>query len=523
MWFGDLVTMTWWDDLWLKESFADFMGALASAEATRFTGAWVTFANRRKEWAYQQDQLPTTHPIVADVPDLEAAKLNFDGITYAKGASVLKQLVAFVGRDAFLAGVRRYFRTFEFANTTLDDLLTALSTESARDLTEWSRAWLESTGVSVLELEASRLEQTLPKPHRLAVGVYDADDAGALVRTDRVAVEITGPQTPVETPGGALVVVNDDDLTYAITRLDDRSLDTAEHSLARVADAMPRGLVWSSLWNATRDAVLPVPRYLAIVTAQAPGETHVGLLAGVLANAGFAIERYLPPSRRPAARTALLDLAWQALHDAEPGSGLQLTWARAVASAASRTDGRAADVRALLAGEATVPGLRLDPDLRWALWTALAATGNADLADLDGELARDDTGSGAVAHVRAAAARPDPEVAAAARHAIHDDRSLSNDRIGALVAGLRTGPAAPTPSRYVADYFASLRQVWAERSIEIARRIVVGLFPATDDTEAVDTWLADNGDAPGALRRLVVEQRDGLARALRVQAAGEPS
>ncbi|MFD6268890.1 aminopeptidase N [Nocardia asteroides] len=519
MWFGDLVTMVWWDDLWLKESFADFMGALASAEATEWTDAWVAFANRRKAWAYAQDQLPTTHPIVADIPDLEAAKLNFDGITYAKGASVLKQLVAYVGRDAFFTGARRYFRTHAFGNTTLADLLTELSAASGRDLTVWARSWLQTSGMSTLTLADGAITQTDPRPHRLAVGLYDFDAAGDLVRRDRVELDIVADRTPVDLAPAPLRLLNDGDLTYAKVRLDAESLTTVEHSLDRVTDPLARGLIWSALWNATRDGELAVDRYLRMARDFAPTESNTALLAAVLANASYAIGHYLPEDARLRWQRDWLESCWATLHSAEPKSGTQLAFARATAAAAGVDGSRAREIRGILTGDIAAPdGLSLDPDLRWALWTALAATGAATAVDLDIELAGDDTASGRTAHRRALAARPEPEVKAAALAAALGDTTLTNDHLDAVVDGFRAGHRRDLIARYDTDYFANLRTIWDERSIEIARRLVLGLFPAADSLDAVDTWLADNADAPGALRRLVLEQRDHLARDLRVRA-----
>ncbi|MFI8974835.1 aminopeptidase N [Nocardia asteroides] len=519
MWFGDLVTMVWWDDLWLKESFADFMGALASAEATEWTDAWVAFANRRKAWAYAQDQLPTTHPIVADIPDLEAAKLNFDGITYAKGASVLKQLVAYVGRDAFFTGARRYFRTNAFGNTTLTDLLTELSAASGRDLTAWARSWLQTSGMSTLTLADGAITQTDPRPHRLAVGLYDFDAAGDLVRRDRVELDIVADRTPVDLAPAPLRLLNDGDLTYAKVRLDAESLTTVERSLDRVTDPLARGLIWSALWNATRDGELAVDRYLRMARDFAPTESNTALLAAVLANASYAIGHYLREDTRIRWQREWLESCWATLHSAEPKSGTQLAVARATAAAAAVDGTRASEIRGILTGDVAAPdGLSLDPDLRWALWTALAATGAATDVDLDIELAGDDTASGRTAHRRALAARPEPEVKAAALAAALGDTTLTNDHLDAVVAGFRAGHRRDLIARYDTDYFANLRTIWDERSIEIARRLVLGLFPAADSLDAVDTWLADNADAPGALRRLVLEQRDHLARDLRVRA-----
>ncbi|MGW6730713.1 aminopeptidase N [Nocardia sp. NPDC055029] len=522
MWFGDLVTMVWWDDLWLKESFADFMGALASVEATEWTDAWVAFANRRKAWAYLQDQLPTTHPIVADIPDLEAAKLNFDGITYAKGASVLKQLVAYVGRDEFFTGVRRYFRTHAFGNTTLADLLTELSADSGRDLAGWARAWLQTSGMSTLTLDGGEIVQTDPRPHRLAVGLYDFDAAGDLVVRERVELDLVEERTPVALASAPLRLLNDGDLTYAKVRLDADSLATVERSLDRVTDPLARGLIWSALWNATRDGELEVGRYLTMARDFAPAETNMALLTAVLSNASFAVNHYLPEDARDGWRGwrgEWLESCWATLHSSEPGSGAQLAWARATATAATFDDRRAADIRAILLGDTPAPkGLPLDPDLRWALWTALSATGAATAADLDAELADDDTASGRTAHRRALAARPDTEVKAAAWASALGDTTLTNDHLDAVITGFRAGGRRDLIARYDDEYFAALRTVWEQRSIEIARRIVDGLFPAGESLDPVDAWLADHADAPGALRRLVVEQRDHLARDLRVRA-----
>ncbi|MDR2999422.1 MAG: aminopeptidase N, partial [Microbacterium sp.] len=400
MWFGDLVTMRWWDDLWLKESFADYMGAHALVAATRFTDAWVSFANRRKAWAYQQDQLPTTHPIVADIPDLEAAKLNFDGITYAKGASVLKQLVAYVGEDAFFEGARRYFAAHAYGNTTLDDLLVQLEETSGRDVRSWSAAWLETSGVSTLSLEEdadgqSVIVQTDARPHRLRIGRYDVKD-GAPVLRDRVELDVADERTPFDRADADLVLINDEDLTYTKARLDERSLATVAETLSGIDDALARGLIWASLWNATRDGELSAQQYLAVVRRHAQAESSILLLPGVLMNAQFAVRHYVPGDTRAAEQGAWLELSWRALQAAEAGSDAQLAWARAFAEAAAYDDAHGEDARRMLDGTAP-EGLTLDPDLRWELLTALTATGAAGPEEVEAELKRDDTSSGRTA------------------------------------------------------------------------------------------------------------------------------
>ncbi len=526
MWFGDLVTMRWWDDLWLKESFADYMGTHASAAATRFTDAWARFANSRKTWAYRQDQLPTTHPIVADIPDLEAAKLNFDGITYAKGAAVLKQLVAFVGEDSFFEGARRYFAAHAFGNTTLADLLHTLEEVSGQDMRGWSRAWLETSGVAALSLEPDADGHRVlvqdggeagPRPHRLRIGLYDLAD-GRLALRERLEVGIHEERTPLEVPDADLVLINDDDLTYAKARLDERSLGTVEQALTALDDDLARGLVWSSLWNMTRDGELPVSRYLGIVRRHAASEPNVALVTAVLGNAGYAVQHYVPDAERPQEQAAWVDATWSGLEGADAGSDAQLAWARAFATACAYDDSRSDRLEAILAGDAP-QGLPMDADLRWLMLTALAATGQADAERIVAENDADDTAAGRKAALRALASRPDPRVRSAAWESAWNDLTLSNDHLDATIGGLRAGGRRDLIAPFDEEYFARIRDAWTQRSIELAQRLVVGLFPATDTTQLVDEWLAANEDAPAALRRLVIEQRDDLARDLRVRAA----
>ncbi|MCX2969932.1 MULTISPECIES: aminopeptidase N [Streptomyces] len=543
MWFGDLVTMEWWDDLWLKESFADFMGSFAQVEATRFTDGWITFANRRKAWAYRADQLPSTHPVTADIRDLEDAKLNFDGITYAKGASVLKQLVAYAGRDAFLEGARRYFKRHAYGNTRLADLLAVLSETSGRDMGEWARAWLQTAGVNTLtpevrydaagrvaELavlqEAPRAHPVL-RPHRVAVGLYRREHADApLTRYARAELDVAGERTVVTELAGAerpeLVLVNDDDLTYCKTRLDADSLATLREHLGAVRDPLARALCWSALWNLTRDGLLPARDFLHAVLRFAGSESDVGVLQMVHAWAHSALDHYAAPQWRPEGARLLAEGALAGLREAEPGSGHQLTWARFFAATAeSEKDLRL--LEELLAGTDRVGGLEVDQELRWTFLAQLAARGRVGERELDAELERDDTASGKRHQVRCLAARPSAEVKERAWTAVVDSDRLSNALVVATIAGFAQPGHRELLQPYLSRYFAAIERVWQERSIEIAMSVVRGLYPAlvaTDATlEATDAWLAETAStAPPALRRLVLEARDDLARALAGQA-----
>lgn len=553
MWFGDLVTMTWWDDLWLKESFADYMGTLGVDRATDWDTAWVNFASKRKAWAYVQDQLPTTHPIVADIPDLEAAKQNFDGITYAKGASVLKQLVAYVGFDDFIAGSRQYFRDHEFGNTSLQDLLQALSSASGRDLAGWARHWLQTSGISTITADivddngtmgAVTLQQEAIdpltgkqelRPHRLRLGLYDSDSSGSLVRTESIELDVSGPSTLVAALAGkprpALLLVNDDDLSYAKVRLDAVSERTIRHSLGTLQDPMARALCWTALWDSARDGVTPAVRYVAAVERFAPTESGIGVLLNVLGNAATAVERYVPAVMRESVREDFLAVTAAQLQAAAPGSDQQLAWARTLADVSRHGDSELALVRGILDGSTIIDGLAVDAELRWSFWQALAAQGKATQRDLDAELEADKTASGREGHSVASAARPDASVKAAAWDAAVNTTGLSNEILSATITGFAIAPGHLLLP-YIEPYFECLERVWAERSIEIAGRIVRGLYPGAQDLAAgteptmhpvllgTDQWLHDHNDAPRALRRIIIEQRSHLLRALTAQAAG---
>ncbi|MFE3415696.1 aminopeptidase N [Streptomyces mirabilis] len=546
MWFGDLVTMEWWDDLWLKESFADFMGAFALVGATRFENGWITFANRRKAWAYRADQLPSTHPITADIRDLQDAKLNFDGITYAKGASVLKQLVAYVGQDAFLEGARRYFKRNAYGNTRLGDLLSALEETSGRDLATWSRSWLQTAGVNsltpqvILSAEGRITElavlQEAPeshpelRPHRVAVGLYRRDglrqgEAGSLVRYARAEVDVVGPRTVVEELVGAdapdLVLVNDDDLTYCKIRFDENSLATLRERLGDITDPLARALCWSALWNLTRDALMPARDFVGLVLRFAGRESDIGVLQMLHSWAHSALVHYAAPDWRAEGGRLLAQGALKELRLAEPGSQHQLTWARFFATVASDQ----ADLHLLLhllEGTAKVDGLDVDQELRWAFLEPLAAHGVADESLLAAELARDDTASGKRHQVRCLAARPSAAVKAQAWAQVVESDALSNALVEATIAGFAQPSQRELLAPYAAKYFAAIERVWAERSIQIGMDVVKGLFPSLRDSQetldATDAWLTAHEDAAPALRRLVLEARDDLARTLRGQA-----
>ena len=556
MWFGDLVTMRWWDDLWLNESFAEYASTVAQAEATRWTGAWTTFASLEKSWAYRQDQLPSTHPIVADMTDLEAVEVNFDGITYAKGASVLKQLVAWVGRDRFDEGVRAYFRQHAWGNTTLDDFLTALEAASGRDLRAWSRVWLEEAGVTTLRPElhvddegtitalsvAQEVPETHPvqRPHRLAIGCYDVEvslsptgeEVARVHRTQRVELDVTGdgPLTAVPELVGTqrpdLLLLNDDDLAYAKVRLDPDSLATAVRHLGAFEESLPRTLVWGAAWDMTRDAEMAARDFLDLVLGNVAAETGSSVVLTLLRQLATTTSLYVSPALRESTGVDVAERLLALAAAAPPGSDQQLQLTRAAsgrAAAPSQLD----VVAGLLSGSVVWEGLAVDTDLRWELLTSLVAGGRAGHAEISAEVARDDTATGRRAAAAARAAVPTADAKQDAFAAVVSP-GAGNELPNAVQAAVITGfgrvvgePGRALLAPFVEPYFAAIEDVWRSRTNEIAQQVVTGLAPVAQASPALleryDAWLAQAPADLPALRRLVFEGRDAVARALRAQ------
>ena len=557
MWFGDLVTMTWWDDLWLNESFATFASVLCQSEATEFTEAWTTFATVEKSWAYRQDQLPSTHPIAADIPDLAAVEVNFDGITYAKGASVLKQLVAYVGLEQFLAGLRDYFRSHAFGNATFDDLLAALEKASGRDLSDWGRQWLKTTGLNTLrpdfDVDADgkftrfTVTQSGAEPgagetrvHRLAVGIYDdsisgvSGDPGKLVRVHREELDVEGSVTEVPAlvgvSRGKLILVNDDDLTYCSLRLDAQSLQTALERIADIAESLPRTLVWSAAWEMTREAELRARDFVALIAGGIQAETEVGVAQRLLAQAQTALASYAEPGWArehgwPQFADRLLELA----RAAQPGSDHQLAFVNTLCSSvlSTRHVVPLADLLDREPADLGLAGLQIDTDLRWRLVTALATAGEID-ADgpaapfIDAEVQRDPTAAGKRHGAQAAAARPQPQVKEEAWTTVVEDDALPNITARSMIAGIAPRGQHELLKPFTERYFRAIPGVWARRSSEVAQTVVIGLYPHWDISDtgiaAADAFLAaPESEVPPALRRLVLEGQAGVKRALRAR------
>ena len=539
MWFGDLVTMKWWNDLWLNESFAEWASTLATAEATEWHEAWTTFQAMEKSWAYRQDQLPSTHPVVATINDLEDVQVNFDGITYAKGGSVLKQLVAWVGLDHFMAGVAAYFRKHEYGNTELSDLLAELEKTSGRELASWSKLWLETAGVNTLRpaietaedgtitsfavLQEAPADYPTIRPHRLAIGFYGLRD-GKLRRDHRVELDVDGERTEVPQLVGLarpdLVLVNDEDLAYAKIRLDEASLAVAMDHLEDIDDPLARALVWGAAWDATRDAETRPSDYVTLVLRNIAAETESTTIRTTLTQLTTTARFYVDPAVRDTTIARVGDGLWELATGAHAASDAQFQFVKFFASIAS-TAPHVQTLRGLLDGSVTLEGLTIDTDLRWELLEGLALNGELSEAEIEAALQADNTSNGQQAAARVRAAIPTAVAKAAAFASLADSDALSNAIVRAVTMGFQHTNDPSSLASLVGPYFGAIGAIWASRSYKIAEHFIVGLYPAPlasqELVDATKHWLDENPDIP-ALRRLVIENLATVERALKAQA-----
>ena len=546
MWFGDLVTMKWWNDLWLNESFAEFMSHLALAENTPYTEGWTGFMVR-KDWGLKQDQLPTTHPITAQIRDLADVEVNFDGITYAKGASVLRQLVSYVGRDAFFAGLHEYLTAHSYANATLADLLGELEKASGRDLAAWSKVWLEEAGVTLLrpsvetdeEGRITRLsieqeafsEGASLRPHRLAVAGYSLDGE-SLQRVFHEELDVDGASTDVPSAEGVarpdFILVNDGDLAYAKIRLDEDSLAFAVANITRFTDSLTRGVVMAAAWDMTRDGQMKARDYLNLALTAVPAETNMQLLTLTLRHIDEAVRTFVAPDARAEAAETVGRRLLLLARTAQSGSDAQRMLVAAAARNASNAEQFEA-IKALYDGSATLEGLELDVDLQWSLLIALVRGGVAGDAEIDAREQEDDTMTGRQNAAAARAARDDAAVKEQVWEQVLGDKSIPNDTRWAMVSGFwaqaRTTPSLYEP--YVERYFAALAQVWEENTFHTAEDLTTLLFPSdlagyapgVDVVRAGHEWIDANPGAPAGAVRIIRERIDVCERQMANQVA----
>lgn len=557
MWFGDLVTMRWWNDLWLNESFAEFMSTLATAEATKYSEAWTTFATIEKSWAYRQDQLPSTHPIVASIEDLADVEVNFDGITYAKGASVLKQLVAWVGREEFFAGLTRYFDKHAWSNTELSDLLVELEATSGRDLGTWSKLWLEESGVNLIETEldtetddesgaevvaALRVTQKpwviegqpVPslRPHRLAIGFYSDNGQGRLVRTHTFPLDIDSESTTVDEARGVpkpdVVIVNDGDLTYAKVRFDRESMDVAARRLRDFDDSLTQLIVLGTLWDTVRDGQRRVQDYIATVLDNCAAITHSSGLLTQMRQLETAVGTYLAPAERADAHSAVADRFSELLGSVPGGTDQAFQFVRGFIRHAT-DEAQINELKSWLESEeSTIFGISIDTDLKWEIIIALAAHDAIDDSAITAMADSDPSATGARQAATARSSRPTSAAKTKAFSRILDDAELPNSELGALAVGFSSGLqtdsgdliASEAPLQdFSTEYFQRVSGWWETRTLEMAQTMTLRLCPPVSPhmVEATRAWLSEHPAAPKGLVRLMSENLADAKRALAVQ------
>ncbi|MER7168940.1 aminopeptidase N [Micromonospora sp. NPDC000207] len=538
MWFGDLVTMRWWDDLWLNESFAEYLGTRVTAEATRFDRAWTTFALRRKAWGYAADQRPSTHPVAPqEVTDAAEGLLNFDGISYAKGAAVLRQLVAWLGDDAFLAGLNAHFAAHRFGNATLTDLLTNLGAASGRDLTGWAEVWLRRAQVNtvrtVVAVDAegryagAKLVQTAPashpvlRPHRIRVGRHHAD--GTVIQ-DELDLDpaVDGGETVltglVGAPVPRLLLPNDGDLTFAKVRLDPASVDALPSVLPTLADPLSRAVVWGAVIDAVTDGELPVADLVRLVEVALPAESEVAIVEDVLRLGRSLLDRYLEPDARDAASAVTAGTCGRIMADAPPGGSVQLAAAHGLIAVGTDADLLAG----WLAGRQVPAGLTVDAELRWAVLRRLVVLGAAGATEIEVEAAADPSANGAEWAARCRAALPEVAAKEAAWEIITRDTDRSNRLVEAAARGFWAPEQADLTSVYVERYFTDMPAAARRRTPWVAEEVAHLAYPryavAQSTRESAAALLARDDLTPG-LRRVVVDEDDDLRRALLARTA----
>ena len=543
MWFGDYVTMKWWNDLWLNESFAEFTSTLATAEATEWKDAWATFSSGEKSWALRQDQLSTTHPIVAPINDLNDTYVNFDGITYAKGASVLKQLVFYVGREKFFKGINNYLNKHAYSNATLADLLAELELTSGRDLKAWSAQWLEQSGINTIATEveenedgtirqlalrqSASAEHPVLRAHRLAVGFYNEDpETGKIVRTDQFELDVDGELTIVEAAAGkarpALILVNDDDLTYTKLRFDEKSLKFAAENLYRFDDALARSVIWLAFWDMTRDGELPAKQFIETSLAALATEHESTTFRYALAQVSTTAWHYTAPADRAEVVEHVAAELFKLAQSAEAGSDEQFQLITAYLGYGEPGDAAfEANAKGLLDGSVKLDGLEIDNNFRWTIINALSTINAIGQSDIDAELAKRETTENREFALGARAVAGIAEAKEWAwNEALHNDE-LTNMQLESVARGFASTPRADLAEPYAAKYFEVADWIWKNKTFHMAEALLEGLYPSYADPATLvdlgDAWLASHADADNALQRIVRGNVESSHRTLKVR------
>lgn len=537
MWFGDLVTMKWWNDLWLNESFAEFMCTLCADEATRWN-SWTTFNSMEKNWAYRQDQLPSTHPIAANIRDLEDVEVNFDGITYAKGASVLRQLVAYVGREQFFEGIRVYFNKYKWKNTKLSDLLYELEKTSGRDLSNWTKVWLEESGVNLMKpiFETDAEDNILSfiikqeafskgssiRPHRLVVSGYNLVN-DKMEKTIRVELDVKDENTEIVDFVGKkrpdIVLINDEDLTYSKVRMDNKSLDFAIKNIDKFTQTLPRTLILANAWDMLRDGEFKPTNYVKLAMLALEVETDSSAVRMLLNQINACLYNYMAVENRDILQNEVFEFLKNKVQISKNKPDFQLQCVRSLTSIAQNK--KQYDFLYELLNEKThIDGVIIDHDLRWQLVIALSEGGYIDANDIKTELNNDNTVTGNQNAQCALASIPTSESKTAVWNRIMNDYSIPNDTLNSMMDGFVNVTDRSLIVSYYDEYFEKLEEIWENRTVAVACSIIETLFPimltgmglSCDPIQCAEKWLNDKKQAAPALRRVIIECLDDAKR-----------
>ncbi|MFC7595696.1 aminopeptidase N [Terrabacter sp. GCM10028922] len=528
MWFGDIVTMKWWDDLWLNESFAEYMSHRCLVDATDYTDAWVDSSIVRKVWGYGAERSPSTHPVAGvEALDAQSALQNFDGISYAKGAATLRQLIAYVGDEPFIEGVRAYLTDKSYGNGTLADFLGAIEAASGKDLETWSRAWLltadrdtisvdveEQGGViqSAVARRESPTDRPADRPHAFDVaGWTDGRELG------RVTTTITGPETALAdlegTPEPALLVPNASDLTWARVRLSDSTVAALPTQLAQVPDDQARAVVWSALIDGVHGATVSPGAFLDVFDAAWPHETSSSILTRIAAYAEHRIVPWFVPREAQDRALARLSTAGAGLLErSTPGTTESLAAARLVAG----TSADATLLRAWADGEGLPAGLEDDGDFRWIVVRNLASRGLIGVPEIEAYHTKDDTLQGSLNALMCRASLPDAEVKAWAWAQLTGQEGRSNYEMVHLARGFWMAPDDDLVVDYVPRYFTDVPAMSEWVGEDALSRVVLVAFPRvfTEETARLSAATIARDDLTPAVHRSLVDADAELREAL---------
>ncbi|MEX2375637.1 MAG: M1 family aminopeptidase, partial [Dehalococcoidia bacterium] len=537
MWFGNLVTMRWWNDLWLNESFATYMSYMALVDATRFKSAWQVFNAGMKNWAYTQDERVTTHPISGVVNDTDETFLNFDGITYGKGASAIKQLVAAIGVPGFQNGMRRYFRRHEYGNTTLAEWLGALGEGAGRDLRPWADAWLETASLNTIaaniqadgdRIASLSLTQTAPaehptlRPHTLEVALLHDDGSTISVESIRTTIEGTTTEVPAAAgkPVPSLTFPNYQDHGFVKVALDQDSLDYLRENLDRIDDPLLRTLLWHTLWTMVRDQQLRSTDFLEVASRHITTEQDKNLVEAIVGRMLAAVSRYVPEDRKVAAAHQLFVTSWDAI-EATDDPDMKIIWGRTLFSAAGLGADDVLRACELADEQVAIAGFTPDQDMRWSAAAAAVAHGLEGAWErVERERERDRSDRGQRAYIRCEISRPDPAVKQSAWDKFSDEAGFGSLHLtAAAMSGFHWWIQAPLLDTYTERYFAQLADIFEHRDNEFAQRFFANLWPGYRVEEAIleraNSLVQQHGDRLPTLRRQLLEAVDDLQRAMR--------